>query len=84
MSKRKQAKRSLLSEFSRSALRRGTFGGQRGFLALPIALSALRAVRRATSKQQETVAIERLKPGQSLTLVTGRPLSRRAGKAARR
>jgi hypothetical protein len=83
MAKKPAPKKSLVSTLGRAALRRGTFGGQRSYLALPIALQVLRTVRKATTKTHETVAVEKLKAGQSVTISSIAPLTRRERKAAR-
>lgn len=84
MAKKPKKPETLVSTLGRAALRRGTFGGQRGYLAIPIGLAVLRTVRKAVTTSEETVAIEKLKPGQTITLVAVRALSRRERKAARR
>jgi hypothetical protein len=84
MARKAVKKSSLASTLARSALRRGTIGGQRGFLAVPAGLAVLRAVRRATTKTPEVIAIEKLQPGERLELVTIRPPTRKERKAARR
>jgi hypothetical protein len=84
MAKKSAKKKSLVSTLGRVALRRGTFGGQRGYLALPIALSVLRTVRKATTKTEQTIGLEKLKAGQFVTITAIPPLTRRERKAARR
>ena len=84
MAKKPPPKKSLVSTLGRAALRRGTFGGQRGYLALPIALSVLRTVRNAAGKSHETVGVEKLKAGQFVTITAIAPLTRKERKAARK
>ena len=82
MANKPAPKKSLVSTLGRAALRRGTFGGQRGYLALPIALQVLRTVRKATTKTSETIGLEKLKAGQFVTITAIPPLTRRERKAA--
>jgi hypothetical protein len=84
MAKKNAPKKSLVSTLGRAALRRGTFGGQRGYLALPIALQVFRTVRKATTKTEQTIGLEKLKPGQFVTITAIPPLSRRERKATRK
>jgi hypothetical protein len=84
MPKKAAPKKSLVSTLRRAALRRGTVGGQRGYLALPIALHVLRTFRKATRKTHETIAFEKLKAGQSVTITALTPLTRKERKAAHR
>jgi hypothetical protein len=84
MAKKPAPRKSLVSTLGRAALRRGTFGGQRGYLALPIALQVFRTVRKATTKTPSTIAFEKLKAGQSVTITSITPLTRNERKAARR
>ncbi len=83
MAKKPTPKKSLVSTLGRAALRRGTFGGQRGYLALPIAIQVFRTFRKATTKTQETIGLERLKAGQFVTITAIPPLTGRERKAAR-
>lgn len=83
MANKPAPKKSLVSTLGQAALRRGTFGGQRGYLALPIALQVLRTVRKATTKTSETIGLEKLKAGQFVTITAIPPLTRRERKAAR-
>ena len=83
MAKNTAPKKSLVSTLGRAALRRGTFGGQRGYLALPIALRMFRTVRKATTKTHETIGLEKLKAGQFVTITAIAPLTRRERKATR-
>ena len=84
MAKKKAPQKSLVSTLGRAALRRGTFGGQRGYLALPIALQVFRTVRKATTKTHETIGVEELQAGQFVTITAIAPLTRRERKANRR
>lgn len=84
MARRSAPPPSRLQTLSRAALRRGTIGGERGLLILPVGLAVLRAVGKAMRKNEETIALEKLKPGQSMLLTALRPLSRRERKQAKR
>lgn len=84
MAKQPPKNASLVATLSRVAWRRGTIGGERAFLALPIALGVLRTAKKAMSKTEETVALEKLKPGETLTIVALQALTRKERKAARR
>ena len=84
MAKKAAPKKSLVATLGRAALRRGTFGGQRGYLALPVALQIFRTVRKATTKSHETVGFEKLKAGQFVTITSIAPLTRRERKMARK
>ncbi len=84
MAKKTRKPDTLVTTLGRAALRRGTVGGQRGYLAIPVGFAVLRTVRKAVTKSQETVAIEKLKVGQSVTIVAVRAFSRRERKAAQR
>jgi hypothetical protein len=84
MPKKTAPKKSLVSTLGRAALRRGTLGGQRGYLALPIALQVFRTVRKASTKTPSTIAFEKLKAGQSVTITSIAPLTRKERKAARK
>jgi hypothetical protein len=84
MAKKQAPKKSLVSTLGRAALRRGTFGGQRGYLALPVALQIFRTVRKAATKTHEPLGIEKLKAGQFVTITAIPPLTRRERKAVRK
>ena len=56
----------------------------RAFAGIAGGLFFLRIIRRATARQPEVAAVERLKPGQSVTITAITPLTRRQRKAARR
>ena len=84
MARRKAPKKSLVSTLGRAALRRGTFGGQRGYLALPIALQVFRTARKAITKTHETIGLEKLQAGQFVTITAIHPLTRRERKATRK
>ena len=83
MAKNTAPKKSLVSTLGRAALRRGTFGGQRGYLALPIALQVFRTVRKATTKTPETIGREKLRAGQFFTITAIPPLTCSERKATR-
>jgi hypothetical protein len=68
----------------KTGLSRGVRGGRRGWLAVSVTIWLLRGFKRIVVKQEHVVAVERLDPGQHLTLTTIPPESRRDRKAARR
>lgn len=65
---------------------RGLLGSSRGWRALGITLWSFHLLRRLLGRNPELVAIERLKPGQSMVVTALVPEStgRRARRAARR
>ena len=83
MAKKSAKQKSLVATLSSAALRRGTFGGQRGYLALPVALSILRRVRKATKKTEQTIGLEKLIAGRAILISALQPVTRRARKAAK-
>jgi hypothetical protein len=68
----------------RLAITRGLFGGQRAWAVLGGVFWLLRFIRRGFGKNEQTVALERLLPGQSMTLTAIRPETRRQRKRARK
>ena len=48
------------------SLKRGVFGGNRGWLAAFIVLRGAIAVRRAIARQEQTVTVDLLRPGQRM------------------
>ena len=56
----------------------------RAFASLTTMLFLLRVVRRASSKQPEVAALDRLAPGQTIIITTTAPPTRRQRRAARR
>ena len=68
----------------RNALSKGLLGGQRGWLALGALFWGGRAMRKALTRQETFVTMERLEPGQSVTLTAITPPTRRERRAGRR
>jgi hypothetical protein len=68
----------------RLGVTRGLLGGNRGWAAVGGLFWLARFMRRAFGKTEETVALERLLPGQSMTLTAVTPESRRTRKRARK
>jgi hypothetical protein len=83
MASRSREKPSRLSPFSvlrRAAFNRGVLGRQPLWALLSVMLWLFRRMR--TDKQPKVVAIEKLLPGQSMTLTTVTPLTRRQRRSA--
>jgi hypothetical protein len=68
--------------FRRNLYRRSR--SNRAFAGLAGMLFVMRVLRRASSKQPEVVALDRLAPGQTIIIKTIAPPTRRQRKAARR
>jgi hypothetical protein len=51
-------------------LREGVFGGRKGWLVAFLAVRGLLAMKRAVSKQEELITIDRLKPGERIFVRT--------------
>jgi hypothetical protein len=68
----------------RLGVTRGLLGGNRAWAAVGGLFWFARFVRRSFGKTEQTVALERLLPGQSMTLTAIAPESRRARKRARK
>ena len=68
----------------RLALTRGLLGGQRAWALVGGVFWFARFVKRGFGKNEQTVALERLMPGQSMTLTAISPETRRQRKRARR
>ncbi len=66
----------------RNAITRGVFGGSRGWLAVGGVFWLGRAARRTLGRTEEVAAVEKLAPGQAVTIVALRPESRRRRRSA--
>lgn len=68
----------------RSALRKGVFGASTGWKAVAAVVFGGTFLRRLVSKQAEVVSVEKLRPGQTVTITsierTTRRQRRRAGR----
>jgi hypothetical protein len=51
-------------------LKKGVFGGQKGWLIAFLAVRGVLAVKRSVSKQQELITIDQLKPGERIFVRT--------------
>lgn len=60
--------RSPISGLRSLALRRGLLGGSRPWMIVAGVLWGLRLLRRASGRRPELLAVERLKPGQTLQI----------------
>ena len=80
-------KSSLLSPSAvlrQRSLQRGLFGGHRGWMAVGVLMWTPRLLRRLMGRNEELIATERLRPGQSIQLEALKPPTRRELKAAKR
>lgn len=68
----------------RNALYRGVFGGSRGWLAVGAVIWGRGLVKRALGKQEEVLAVEKLKAGQGIRIDAIKPDTRHQRRAARR
>jgi hypothetical protein len=68
----------------RNALYKGLFGGARGWMAVGAVLWMPRVLKRLFGRNEEIVATEVLKPGESVHLAAIRPPTRRMRRAAAR
>ncbi len=68
----------------RGGVYKGLLGGSRGWMAVGGAFWGLRFVRRTFGKSETTVATERLKPGQFVTIEAIKPETRGERRAAKR
>jgi hypothetical protein len=53
-----------------NSVRRGLLGGNRGWLAVFIAIQVIDVLRRAASKSPERISVDALKPGEGLVIRT--------------
>jgi hypothetical protein len=67
----------------RNALQKGVLGGNRGWLAVFLALWMKGVIKKHTAKQSELVAVERLTSGQFVSVRSLAPLTRRQRRALR-
>ena len=75
---------SPLAALRRNALSKGLLGGRRGWLAIGAVVWAPRLFKRALGRDQETVATEVLKPGQSVCIEAIPQLTRAQRRAVSR
>ena len=78
---------SMLSPFAlarRNAIYKGVLGGERKWMILGGTVWGVRFLRKALGKSEELVTIEKLEPGQWMSLRTIPPTTRKQRKAARR
>ncbi|MDP2291947.1 MAG: hypothetical protein Q8M22_12215 [Actinomycetota bacterium] len=68
----------------RSALYKGLLGGSRGWMAVGVILWGPRLLKRVAGKQEQIVAVEKLKPGQFVRIEAIGPLTRAERKAIKR
>ena len=66
------------------SLKRGLWGGHRGWMAVGVLVWAPRVLKRLAGRNEELIATERLLPGESIRLTAIKPPTRRELKAARR
>jgi hypothetical protein len=67
----------------RTSTRRGLLGGSRGWMAVFVALTGGRLLRKAVRRTPQLVTVERLEPGQSMTIRALEPTSRRSRRRSR-
>lgn len=68
----------------RTALTKGVLGGQRAWMIAGGVVWGLRLARRAVAGSEETAAVETMRPGETITIRTIAPQSRRDRRSARR
>jgi len=66
------------------SIQRGLFGGSRGWMAIGVLVWLPRLWKRFAGRQEELLATERLRPGQSIQIDAVQPPTRRELKAAKR
>ena len=66
------------------SLQRGLFGGHKGWMAVGVFVWGPRLYKRFAGRNEELIATERLRPGQSIQLTAVAPPTRREIKAAKR
>jgi hypothetical protein len=79
-------KSSLLSPSAllrQRSIQRGLFGGSRGWMAIGVLVWGPRLLKRLMGRNEELVASERLRPGESLQLVAVKTPTRRERKATK-
>ena len=62
----------MLRLLTRTAVRRGLFGGSRTWVVVGVAAGGARLLRRLTKPQPKVVFCEELQPGQALVITRGR------------
>ena len=67
-----------------NAIAKGVLGGRRGWLVVGAFMWGPRLVRRFMGRQEEMLTTERLKPGETITIMAIRPATRAERKAAAR
>lgn len=75
---------SLGSIARRKGVRKGLFGGNRGWLVVGVAAYAVRIAKRLGSRDETVISTESLKPGETLIIETHARSSRRQRRAERR
>lgn len=73
-----------LALLKRNALRKGVFGPSTGWKAVAVVAFGGPLLRRLGSKQADVLTIEKLKPGESVTVSTFPALTRTERKVAKR
>ncbi len=68
----------------RRALTKGLLGGSRGWMAVGAVVWGPRLLKKAIGKNEQIVATEVLRPGQTIQLTTIEPATRAERRAARR
>ncbi|CAN5473276.1 hypothetical protein BH10ACT2_BH10ACT2_11750 [soil metagenome] len=66
------------------SLQRGVLGGHRGWMAVGVLVWTPRVLKRLAGRQNELIATERLRPGQTIQLTALEPPTRSELKAAKR
>ena len=66
------------------SIQRGLLGGHRGWMAIGVLVWVPRLWKRLAGRQEELIATERLRPGQSIQIDAVKPPTRRELKAAKR
>lgn len=67
-----------------NALSKGVFGGRKGWMFVGFLLWAPRVAKRMFGRTEETLTLEKLAPGQTVTITAVRPPTRAERKAAAR
>lgn len=84
MARRRATLLSPVALVRRNGLYKGGFGGSKGWLAAGGAVWVAGYVRRSLGKNEEVAAIEKLKPGEFVTIRTITPPTRSQRKADKR
>lgn len=75
-------RRALVATLKARALRRGVLGGSGVWTAVAVVIWLPRVARRLFGRRDEHLATERLRPGDTLSVVTSDPRARRARRGA--